>query len=72
MSRTIESRVWQSPLGSLATIETHYAWRLEGHDTTELKHLIGVAAKWIKMELETDEPLASMPSSKPPTKIARR
>lgn len=70
MSRTIESRVRQSPLRGLATIETHYAWWLEGHDTTELKQLIGLAVKWIEMELETDEPLASMPRAKPPTKIA--
>jgi hypothetical protein len=59
------------PAAWLGNDETHYVRRWEGHDVTDLKQLIDLAVKWIEMELETDEALASMPKAKRRTKTAR-
>jgi hypothetical protein len=47
----------------LGNDETHYVRRWGDHDVTDLKRLIDLTVKWIEMELETQEALASMPKS---------
>ena len=47
----------------LGNDETHYVRRWQDHDITDLKRLIDLTVKWIEMELETEEALASMPKS---------
>jgi hypothetical protein len=45
----------------LGNDETHYVRRWEEHDITDLKRLIDLTAKWIEIELETEEALRLMP-----------
>jgi hypothetical protein len=45
----------------LGNDEAHYVRRWDEHDIADLKRLIDLTVKWIEMELETGEALASMP-----------
>ncbi|HET6274554.1 MAG TPA: hypothetical protein VFE16_01285 [Candidatus Cybelea sp.] len=50
----------------LGNDEAHYIRRWEDRDVNNLKRLIHLTSKWIEMELETEEALASMPKGGSP------